>query len=609
MFRCGNVRRTFLYGGVLLPLFLVAAAFAQSPSVDRAEQLLGQARAVETSDVARFSAILQQLNSGSIPLSHEQQLRLRYLNAFQLAYKGDNKDAVLLLDSVIDESSNPTLRLRALSTEVNVLGLSFRYEEAFSKLNQLLDLLPQVTDKPTRLQAMGVSSLLYTEAGQYDLAANSADQMLYEGSTPGDTCRANYVKLFVLHKSGKFSTLDPEVRQAVGICVRAKEPLFANLIRSFIADYEIRHGQFKEAITLLHANARTVRNTHYPRLISEFNEVLARAYWGSGDATRAQEAALDAVSSAIKNEYTEPLALAYKLLYQIEKQQGNFAAALDYHEKYMAADKGYLNSLSTKALAYQTVKQQVLAKKLQVAALNKENRILQLQQALSKKDVEAGRLWIILLLSVLAFIAFLTYRIKRSQLKFMRLARRDGLTGIYNRQHFVTEAERQLQYCRKSTRDACLVLIDLDHFKVVNDTFGHSTGDRVLKRAVEACQAHLRSTDIFGRLGGEEFGILLPECSLEQVVGRVEQLRLAIASVAERDTLDVSVSGSFGVSATEQSGYDLRELLIHADDALYQAKNTGRNRAVVFDASKGDSHEEMRKSRAGAPVVDIADQV
>src|SRR3546814_19020108 len=88
----------------------------------------------------------------------------------------------------------------------------------------------------------------------------------------------------------------------------------------------------------------------------------------------------------------------------------------------------------------------------------------------------------------------------------MKLARRDGLTGIFNRQHFVSSAELQLQYCRKSARQACLVLIDLDHFKVVNDTHGHAVGDRVLKRAVAACQAHLSSTDLFGRLGGAEIG-------------------------------------------------------------------------------------------------------
>ncbi|MDE2308632.1 MAG: GGDEF domain-containing protein, partial [Xanthomonadaceae bacterium] len=171
------------------------------------------------------------------------------------------------------------------------------------------------------------------------------------------------------------------------------------------------------------------------------------------------------------------------------------------------------------------------------------------------------------------------------------------------RQHFLAQAERELQYCRKSARDACLVLIDLDHFKDFNDTYGHATGDRVLMHAVQSCQTHLRSTDVFGRLGGEEFGVLLPECGLDQVVGRVEQLRLAIATVADADVLDVVVSASFGVAATACSGYELRELLIHADDALYQAKNTGRNRAVVFDRMANLAREELRKSRVGTPAA------
>jgi len=251
----------------------------------------------------------------------------------------------------------------------------------------------------------------------------------------------------------------------------------------------------------------------------------------------------------------------------------------------MAADKGYLNEVSAKALAFQTVKQQVLAKKLQIDTLNKQNQILTLEQKLAKKATETSRLYIVLLVLLLASIALWTYKIKRSQLRFMKLARRDGLTGIYNRQHFVNEAELQLQYCRKSSREACLVLIDLDHFKVINDTHGHAVGDRVLRRAVEACKAHLRSTDIFGRLGGEEFGILLPECSLEQVIARAEQIRVAIATAAAgEDAPGVPISASFGVSSSVQSGYELRDLLMHADEALYRAKREGRNRVSVNDS-------------------------
>src|SRR5690606_38027158 len=136
-------------------------------------------------------------------------------------------------------------------------------------------------------------------------------------------------------------------------------------------------------------------------------------------------------------------------------------------------------------------------------------------------------------------------------------------------QHFVSAAEQQLHHCRKASRAACVVLIDLDPFKMVNDTHGHAVGDRVLKQAVQACQQHLRSTDIFGRLGGEEFAIVLPGCSAEQALVRAEQMRVAIASAAISDSgVAVAISASFGVATVECCGYDLRDLLADADDGL-----------------------------------------
>lgn len=267
----------------------------------------------------------------------------------------------------------------------------------------------------------------------------------------------------------------------------------------------------------------------------------------------------------------------------------------------MTADKGYLNDISVRALAYQTVMQNVLAKKLQIERLDKKNQVLGLQTELARKEVETTRLSVLLLLIVLASVAWWTYRLKRSQIKFRKLARRDGLTDILNRQHFMEEAQQRLAYCQKSARDACLILIDLDHFKHVNDTHGHAMGDQVLKRAVASCQQYLRSTDVFGRLGGEEFAILLPECSLEQVRSRVELLRAAIAAAPTEEAQSISVSASFGVATSAGSGYELRQLLIHADDALYQAKHAGRNRAIIFDATEGMRHDQaMRKAREDA---------
>jgi len=113
----------------------------------------------------------------------------------------------------------------------------------------------------------------------------------------------------------------------------------------------------------------------------------------------------------------------------------------------------------------------------------------------------------------------------------------------------------------------------------------------VLRRAVGACQKHLRTTDLFGRLGGEEFGMLLPECGREQVLERVEQMRLAVAQVPAGEAgSGVVVSASFGVASAASSGYELRQLMTDADDALYRAKREGRNRVSLFDSRRVQSN-------------------
>lgn len=370
-------------------------------------------------------------------------------------------------------------------------------------------------------------------------------------------------------------------------CAKAGDVLIADMFKSVVARFDIQRGQPGEAIKLLTSNYSQAQRKLYPPVIADFDGLLALAYWKTGDTGQAKDFALHVIAGnkGGGGAYSDSTATAYHILYEIEKSEGDLGAALAYHEKYTVADKGYLNEVSAKVLAYQTVKQIVLAKKLQVEGLDKKNRILALQGELDRKAAETSRLYIVVLLLVLASITLWAYRIKRSQLRFMQLARRDGLTNIFNRQHFVNEVERELRYCRKSARDACLVLIDLDHFKLVNDTHGHAVGDRVLKRAVDACQAHLRSTDVFGRLGGEEFGLLLPECTLDSALPRVEQIRAAIAAASNAgDAPGIPISASFGVAAAVSCGYELRQLMIDADRALYQAKHEGRNRIRLFEA-------------------------
>ncbi len=591
-------RRWVLFAGLtLLVLSQTCPAATDAHITDDPAQLLRQADRVSPTRHVEFEALMRRLDATRSRMSLQQEWHLRYLMARKVAFRGDFKTAIPQLEAISNQSVDPRLAFRANATLIDLLVTESRYEEAFTRMGPLLDKLPQITDKNVRIQALGVASQLYLEAGQYDLAVNYADQLLRESDTHLRDCIGWNYKLQALFRSGKLEGDDRQLALGIAACGKAGNVLMADIFKSFVANVYLQRGQPAKAIRLLQKYYAMAERKHYPPLEADFNSTLALAYWRSDEGKLAEDYARRILESSIKRPYSEATMVAYQVLYMAAKKQGHFASALAYHEKYMAADKGYLNDVSAKALAFQTVKQQVLANQLQIETLNKQNRILQLQQALGKKAVETGRLYIILLLVILAFIAYVAYRFKRSQLSFMRMARRDSLTGLFNRQHFLDEAERVLRYSEKSSQEACLILIDLDYFKKVNDTHGHATGDEVLKRAVVACQTHLRSTDIFGRLGGEEFGILLPECSLHRVGERAEQLRLAIAEPPGEDDGGVSVTASFGVATTACSGYELRQLLIHADDALYQAKKAGRNRVVVFDCAGGVSSAQPRKSR------------
>jgi diguanylate cyclase (GGDEF)-like protein len=231
------------------------------------------------------------------------------------------------------------------------------------------------------------------------------------------------------------------------------------------------------------------------------------------------------------------------------------------------------------------VRHESIANKLQVDALNRQNHALHLERELAGKAIETNRLYIAMLALILAFIALWAYMTKRSQLHFKRLSQLDGLTGICNRPHFIAQTERALEYHRTSGQEVCVILFDLDHFKAINDKYGHATGDFVLKRTVEACTAHLRESDIFARVGGEEFAVLLPGCEADVARQRAEQLRITIVTTnVHPDVAKATVSASFGVAASSRSGYELRQLMAHADAALYQAKHAGRNRVVLYDA-------------------------
>ena len=163
-----------------------------------------------------------------------------------------------------------------------------------------------------------------------------------------------------------------------------------------------------------------------------------------------------------------------------------------------------------------------------------------------------------------------------------KLAITDSLTGLYNRRYFFAYAENEIERSRRYNKHLSIIMMDIDHFKKINDSFGHQIGDQVLKEIADICLAILRKVDVMCRYGGEEFVVLLPETEVADAAHAAERMCTAISSLRlKTEKGDVSVSVSIGVAEMEKSRSSFEKLLAAADKALYSAKETGRNRVRV----------------------------
>lgn len=174
--------------------------------------------------------------------------------------------------------------------------------------------------------------------------------------------------------------------------------------------------------------------------------------------------------------------------------------------------------------------------------------------------------------------------LKAANAELTRLATTDFLTGVWNRRRFMELGEAEVARVRRSGRSFGMAMMDVDHFKSVNDTHGHDAGDNVLRALAEACVDRLRNVDIVGRMGGEEFALILPETDPQGAMLTVERLREYLGGLAipiDSGTLNVTVS--IGVTTVRDPSDTIEGALKRADEALYKAKGSGRNRTVAYE--------------------------
>lgn len=563
---------------------LVLGAMLSSPSSadNSIDRHLARAEAVKRSQQVEFDAELEAVEAERSLLSPRQQEHLEYLRTWQHAYAGEFDAAIKGFQALIANGSDPLLRFRSRVTMLNSLTQTRRYAESYEQLNLLLAQLETVTDADARSQALGATAQLLNLVAQYDESLRYSTRMLEENSQPWSRCGAAQLRYESLVRSGKLKDVDAELLRWAEDCANRGEHVFAGLIRTFIAQLQMQNGRHAEAIAGLLSHQTTVRATSYPYLIADVAAKLATAYLAQGNYQQAAVAAQEVIDHTAADAYTESLAEAWRVNYQIAQRQGDDLRALRSLEQYQKVDRAYLDDVRKRALAFEMARHQSRAKAIEIDNLNQKNQLLNLQKEATNQSLQGGRLLTLLLITILVIAVLWLLRVRAMNRHFRDLAQRDALTTVASRAHFMEQSAQLLEQLRPTQEPAAVVVMDLDQFKHINDCYGHAVGDDALHRAAVACRNALGSDGLIGRLGGEEFAMLLPRQSTRAAAEFAERCRAALQKIRFGPADEAHLlSGSFGIAGTQGSGYDLERLLADGDAAMYEAKQQGRNRVVT----------------------------
>ncbi len=395
-----------------------------------------------------------------------------------------------------------------------------------------------------------------------------------------DGVATNLIQLGFLHgESGFPDKALAAFREAERVAIKHDHPYSINAARLGIAESQIVLGQPETALAVLQQARAGFAAEHddssEDMLLMLTGQALARQGQHAGALAR-YEQALPLIQQDGNERY---LAMLFKAQAASKEALGQASAALEDYKRYTELQmklQGKMRLEQSRMLEYE----------YEIRRRDFENKQLRAEATVKQQEVaalEAVRRWQwlaiglgVLLMALLAMQAWRQWR-KSRQLRDLTLL--DPLTGVANRPGIEQEAARALDESIRDGTPLSLLMLDLDHFKAINDRYGHAAGDKVLRATTAAWQAQLRGKDPLGRVGGEEFVVVCPDTTLEQALVVANRLRES-ANALRFDEIDpaLRVSVSIGAAQARKSGDSCDALLDRADTALYRAKQQGRDR-------------------------------
>ena len=566
---------------LLMALLALSSACASGSEIlDRLQKL----EDIRLTDFQGFSSGLNELEVELPRFNHEETVYYTLLKGYESTLSGDYTHALKTIEPLVSSDDDSVFSFRARVLAVNLYILSRDYLKAFIMLGGVNEQLDHINDEVAKTQAIANIAMLYNEIERYDISLFYTERFLQSSVAAKIACRVQVHRMLSLLRLEKTATFFNDVDDALADCQRSNEKIPELIIQHYKMQAIAEQGRYEDVIAVFNANKTAVQQTGYPILIAGIWTEAAKSYLNADMSNEAEQLAYQALKQIDHIDVSLAHVELYTLLAELEKRQGDYETALAFFEQLAVLQKQYTNNKISQQLAYHQAEGELAIKNQRIALLDKDNEVLALQRDLYEQEARQNQLMVLVLAVILILASALAYRGMTGRRRFKKIAEYDQLTGVSNRYHFNNQAQIALEYCDKNAKPAALILFDLDHFKQINDAHGHAAGDWALQAVVKTCRNFMRNNDVFGRIGGEEFAVLLPGCQSDKAALLAEICRDAIASIDCSDSgFDFPLSASFGVSGSDTSGYSLKQLLADADNAMYQAKAAGRDTVISFE--------------------------
>jgi diguanylate cyclase (GGDEF)-like protein len=462
--------------------------------------------------------------------------------------------------------------------------------DALANLQNAYRLSAQLGDEKGRLDALSMIANVYADAhvAQYDRAIEYYRQLVGEyekHGQPSDVADTLFNIASTFETKGDFAAAELHYRRALASFQKLGQAKDVAFTKRALGSALMKQGRAAEALPLLDEAVAFYERERDEESIASAKQSRGMAYRRLGRAAEALSE-LDAARRFFEREknvrFLEKNAQETALVYA---QLGDWRKAYDTEARHAALDQALAASRNDELSSRLRVAFDTEKKDQENRALARENGL----RAAALREAERSRKLQIVVSALIALLAatmaILFWRQVVNARRMRAMAMTDELTRLPNRRHILAAAEIAFEAARRERRAAAVIVLDIDRFKRINDTLGHAAGDAVLRSVARTCRVALRADDQIGRIGGEEFLVVLHSATSEQAGEVAERLRLAVerldlSSIAP----DLRITISLGVWLARD--YNASAAIAAADSMLYRAKESGRNR-VEMEAAAG----------------------